>query len=138
MAIDVGFKKIGVAVSDPLLLTAYPFKILRRRTNRQTFEELARIVDEKDVKLVLVGLPLGGGGEETTMSRKIRKFVEKFDSFLRSTGRSVEFVFVDESYSTVEARSLCRELSRSGEVDDVSSALMLKEWLEKNHPRGSP
>ena len=136
MALDVGFKRIGVALSDPLRLTAHPFKIVYRKSNRETFEELLKIIDEKKVDTVLVGIPFSLEGRETKMGEKIRKFVDRFKQFLKERDRRVSFVFVDESYSTLEAENLCRKLGKKREeIDDIAAALFLQEWLAS---RGVP
>ncbi|TCK03860.1 putative Holliday junction resolvase [Phorcysia thermohydrogeniphila] len=136
MALDVGFKRIGVALSDPLRLTAYPYKIIHRKSNRETFEELLRIIDEKDVDTILVGVPLSLEGRDTKIGEKIKKFATKFQQFLKESGRQVSFVFVDESYSTLEATNLCRELGKKREeVDDIAAAIFLRDWLAF---KGSP
>ena len=130
MALDVGFKRIGVALSDPLRLTAYPYKIIYRKSNSETFKELLKIIDEKDVDTVLIGIPLNAEGGETRIGEKIKKFSSKFQQFLKETGRQVNFVFVDESYSTLEAENLCKELGKKKEeIDDIAAAVFLREWL---------
>ena len=126
MALDVGFKRIGVALSDPLRLTAYPYKIIYRKSNSETFKELLKIIDEKDVDTVLIGIPLNAEGVETRIGEKIKKFSSKFQQFLKETGRQVNLVFVDESYSTLEAENLCKELGKKKEeIDDIAAAVFL-------------
>lgn len=133
MALDVGFKKIGVAVSDPLLLTAKPYAIIHRKSNRETFEELLELINRLNVGKLIVGVPINRRGDESKIARKIRKFVSKFESFLKEQKREIEIDFADESYSTVEAEELCRllEKKKRKEVDDIAAALILKEWLKK-------
>ena len=137
MALDVGFKKIGVAVSDPLLLTSRPYTIIYRKSNRETFEELLKLINSLNVKKMIVGIPINVKGDETKIAEKIRKFISKFESFLKEQGREIEFEFVDESYSTMEAEELCRLLGKKErkEVDDIAAALILKEWLENRNSR---
>jgi len=130
MALDVGFKRIGVALSDPLRLTAYPYKVIYRKSNRETFEELLKVVKEKNVGTVLIGVPINLEGKETKIGEKIKKFSSKFHSFLKERGIELEFIFVDESYSTLEAKNLCRELGKKREeLDDIAAALFLRDWL---------
>ena len=132
MALDVGFKRIGVALSDPLRLTASPYKVIERRSNRETFGELLSIIKEKSVSDVVVGIPVNSEGKKTKIGEKIEKFAEKFKKFLEDEGVEVKFHFVDESYSTLEAKELMRSLGKEREtVDDVAAALILKEWLER-------
>ena len=131
MGLDVGFKKIGVALSDPLRITVSPYKVIYRRTNRETFEELLKVIEEKEVSDIVVGIPVNMKGEKTKIGEKIEKFAEKFRAFLDERGVSVNFHFFDESYSTLEAEELMRSLGKRRDVvDDVAAALILREWLE--------
>jgi len=130
MALDVGFKRIGVALSDPLRLTAYPYKVIHRKSTRETCEELLKIVEEKNVGTILIGIPINLEGRDTKIGEKIKKFSSKFRSFLEERGKEVEFIFVDESYSTLEAENLCRKLGkRRKELDDIAAAVFLRDWL---------
>ncbi|WP_456456414.1 Holliday junction resolvase RuvX [Thermovibrio sp.] len=132
MALDVGFKKIGVALSDPLNLTAYPYKVIYRKSNRETFKELLKIIEEKEVKEVVIGLPLDKEGKKSLMAEKIEKFSGKFKSFLKEVGKEVKVVFRDESFTTEEAKELLRSLGRKREeLDDVAAAILLREYLEE-------
>ncbi len=132
MALDVGFKKIGVALSDPLNLTAYPYKVIYRKSNRETFKELLKIVEEKEVKEVVIGLPLDKEGKKSLMAEKIEKFSGKFKEFLKEVGKEVNIVFRDESFTTEEAKELLRSLGKERkELDDVAAAILLKEYLEE-------
>jgi len=132
MGLDVGFKRIGVALSDPLGLTAYPHRVIYRRSNRETFEELLKIIEDKKVEKVVIGVPVNRRGEVTRIGEKIKKFAGKFEEFLKERGKEVELLFRDESFTTQEAREVARELGKEKEeVDDYAAALILKEFLEE-------
>lgn len=132
MALDVGFKRIGVALSDPLFLTANPFKVLVRKSNEETFSELLEIITEKNVTDVVIGVPISVEGEKTKMALKIEKFAEKFRKFLKSKGLDINFHFEDESLSTYEAEELVRSFGKKRKfVDDVAAALVLNSWLKR-------
>jgi putative Holliday junction resolvase len=132
MALDVGFKRIGVALSDPLKLTAQPYEIIFRKSNKETFKKLLKTIEEKNVETVVIGLPLNSKGEKTKIAEKIEKFASKFKEFLENQGKNdVKIVFTDESFSTAEAEELMNSLNRKREfLDDIAAALILKEWLE--------
>ena len=137
MALDVGFKKIGVALSDPLGLTASPYKIIYRRSNRETFEELLRIIEDKGVEKIVVGIPVNRRGEITKIGEKIKRFAGKFEEFLRERGIEAEIVFRDEAFTTLEAKELARSLGkRKEEFDDYAAALILREFLEELQRKG--
>jgi putative Holliday junction resolvase len=133
MALDVGFKKIGVAVSDPLRLTARPLKVIYRKSNRETFGELLEIINKENVGEVVIGVPVNKKGEVTKIGEKIKKFGEKFRQFLTESGVQVELHYADESFTTCEARELARQLNRKErELDHFAAALLLTEWLQKS------
>ena len=137
MALDVGFKKIGVALSDPLGLTASPYKIIYRRSNRETFEELLKIIEDKGVEKIVVGIPVNRRGEITKIGKKIKRFAGKFEEFLRERGIEAEIVFRDEAFTTLEAKELARSLGkRKEEFDDYAAALILREFLEELQRKG--
>ena len=132
MALDVGFKRIGIALSDPLKLTAQPYEIIFRKSNKETFEKLLKTIEEKNVETVVIGLPLNNKGEKTKIAEKIEKFALKFKKFLEKQGKnSVKIVFTDESFSTAEAEELMNSLNRKRKfLDDIAAALILRSWLE--------
>jgi putative Holliday junction resolvase len=133
MALDVGFKKIGVAVSDPLRLTARPLKVIYRKSNQETFNELLKIIEEESVNEVVIGVPINNSGEITKIGQKIKRFGEKFEEFLKEKGVEVELYYADESFTTYEAKELARQLNKKEkELDHFAAALLLKEWLQKN------
>ena len=137
MALDVGFKKIGVALSDPLGLTASPYKIIYRRSNRETFEELLRIIEDKGVRKIVVGIPVNREGEITKIGEKIKRFAGKFEEFLKERGVEAEIVFRDEAFTTLEAKELARSLGkRKEEFDDYAAALILRDFLEELQRKG--
>lgn len=129
-ALDVGFKRIGVAISDPLRITVRPYRIILRKDNASTFNEIREMIEREGVTTLVIGLPLTSSGEETTMSDKVRKFSRKLQNFLKREGVSVEVIFQNEYLSTEEAVQLCREIGKDGEkVDDVAAALILRDYL---------
>jgi len=129
MGLDVGFKRIGVALTDPLKISASPFKVIHRKSNAETFSEIEKIVREKEVERIIVGIPINRRGEKTKMAEKIERFTEKLKNFLEEKNLKVKIEFWDESYSTLEAKEIA---GKRKFVDDVSAAVILKEWLNEN------
>src|SRR5215471_21508543 len=77
LGLDVGSKTIGIAVSDPLGITAQGLETIRRRNKRQDFEELERLLREYNVQDIVVGYPLRLSGSEGVQSEKIRQFADE-------------------------------------------------------------
>ncbi len=130
MALDVGFKRIGVALSDPLKLTAYPFTVIERKSNEETFRKLLEIIESKQVETVVIGVPINREGKVTKIGEKIKKFGSKFKEFLKKGNVNVDVTYFDESYTTLEAEALIRELKKELPRDSVAAALLLRSFLE--------
>ncbi|WP_456395242.1 Holliday junction resolvase RuvX [Desulfurobacterium sp.] len=128
LALDVGFKKIGVAISLSGII-ARPEKIIFRRTNTETFREIEELVRKFGITTIIVGLPLSSTGKKTKMAKKIEKFANKLQDHLVNAGLSVEFLFHDESLSSVTAENL-ETLRERKEKDDIAAAVILQEYLD--------
>jgi len=76
LALDVGAKRIGVAVSDPLGITAQGLDTIQRQNKRRDYEAIAAVLTKYEVKEVIVGLPLRLSGAEGTQSEKMRRFAD--------------------------------------------------------------
>jgi putative holliday junction resolvase len=130
LGLDVGSKRIGVAVSDPLGLTAQGLPTLRRRNKRVDLEALAQIVDNYDVAEIVVGYPLRMSGAEGTQSEKMARFAE---DLRKHFGLPVHLW--DERLTSAEANRVLREsemsIKRRGEVvDQLAAVLILQSWME--------
>ena len=130
MALDVCSRRIGVAVSDPLGITAQGLETIQRQNKRRDLESLRRLLAEYQIKEVVVGLPLRLSGAEGTQSGKMRLFA---DDLRRLLGVTVHLW--DERWTSTEANRLLRETDLSIEkrakaVDRMAATLILQSWLE--------
>jgi putative Holliday junction resolvase len=124
ISIDVGLKRIGVAMSPDGRLSI-PQKAIIRRGRKQASEEVSNLLKDLNCKTLIVGLPIGGESEEE-MGRRVRHFVSLID-----TG-GVEIYYQDESHSSLEAKEIMRgsiKQKRDGRVDSISASIILKRWL---------
>lgn len=131
LGLDVGTRRIGVAVSDPLGITAQGLETLQRRNKRYDFEYLQRVIQEYDVREIVVGLPLRMSGAEGTQSDKMQAFAED----LRKRFRLPVHLW-DERLTSAEANRLLRETDLSIEkrgkaVDRMAAVLILQGWMEQ-------
>jgi len=134
LALDVGSRRIGVAVSDPLGITAQGLDTIQRQNKRRDWEALGAVLAKYDVAEIVVGLPLRLSGAEGTQSGKMREFAEGLKA---QFGLPVHLW--DERWTSTEANRLLRETNLSIEkrgkaVDRMAAALILQSWLEA-HPR---
>lgn len=103
LALDLGKKRIGLALSDPLGLTAQGLPTLQRVNIRTDLAELDRLATEYDVRLILLGLPLHMSGDEGRQAQNAREFGERLAEW---TGREVRLW--DERLTTVEAQRVLK------------------------------
>ena len=136
IAIDLGTKRIGVAVTDALRLSALPHATIARKGGRHDLDAIAAVVDELDAERVVLGLPLSPDGDEGRAAKSAHAFAERLRGAL-----SVPVEMVDESFSTVEAEDvlLAADLSRARRrevVDRVAAAVILRRWMDAHPGRG--
>jgi putative Holliday junction resolvase len=128
LALDVGKRRIGIAVSDALRLTARPHSTIDR--NRLAPQKIAAIAKDHEAGLVIVGLPLHLNGTEGEQAKDVRQFGERLAQALPET----EIRFVDERLTTVEAQE--RLYDRRGgwrknkdRIDAFAAASLLERFL---------
>ena len=135
LGLDVGSKRIGIAVSDPLGITAQGLETLHRQNKRLDFERLAKLAQDYEVAEIVVGLPLRMSGAEGTQAEKMQIFAEELRMRLR-----VPVHLWDERLTSAEANRLLREtdmsIKRRGQVvDQMAAVLILQSWMEHRAQR---
>ncbi len=131
MALDVGDRRIGVALSDPTGILASPATIIERVTDDGAIDAILKIADEKDVSLMLAGLPMAMDGGIGQQAVKVQDFVERLGA-----KTSVPVEYRDERLTTVEAVRLRREgggkkPNRKTRYDAMAAAVILQEYLDE-------
>lgn len=130
IALDVGTKTIGVALTDPLCLFAQPFTTVARRGVKKDAALLKQICDEKRVRTLVVGLPLELDGTEARSARLARQVGEELGALLE-----LPPIYIDERYSSVEAEELLVEMDasrarRKEVIDQMAAVVILTRWLD--------
>lgn len=138
VGIDLGSRRIGVAVSDGLGLTAQPHATIARHGGVRDLQAIAAVVAEQGAGLVVLGLPLDPEGREGTAARSARAFADRLRAAL-----PVPVEMIDESFSTVEAEAVLLEadLSRARRkqvVDRLAAAVILQRWLDQKKVASGP
>jgi putative holliday junction resolvase len=129
LALDVGKKRIGLALSDELGLTAQGIETLQRTRIREDLEKLRDLAVRSNVKLLLIGKPLHMSGDESRQSEYTREFAARLAAHLQ-----LPVVFWDERLTSVEAGRILRAGGASLEqhkksVDRLSAVLLLESYL---------
>lgn len=136
LALDVGSKTVGVAVSDELGLTAQPVGTVRRRGLDADVGEVAAIADRYSATEVVVGLPVRTDGTEGDSARRSRRFGEA----LAAARPTLPVAYADERFTTVIAeRALIgggmRRERRREVIDTVAAQVLLQDWLDSRRRR---
>ena len=134
LALDIGEKRIGVAVGDETGTLARPLTTIVRASKRQDFERVARLVTEQSAERVIAGYPRSLSGDEGPQAQRVRRYVEALAITLR-----VPVELWDERYTTVEATERLHEAKRRrprdrGQLDAAAAAIILQDYLDAQHP----
>ena len=130
LALDLGKKRIGLALSDELGITAQGLPTLERRNKRADFAELTRIVREKNVARIVLGLPLRMSGEEGSQADWVRAFAEELKAFV-----DVPIDLRDERWTSKQAERVLagsgvRNEDRKPAIDRISAMILLQDYLD--------
>jgi putative pre-16S rRNA nuclease len=130
LALDVGERRIGVAVCDETGTLARPLTTITRASKREDFECVARLVAEQGAERVLAGYPRSLSGNEGPQAQRVRRYVEALAATL-----PVPVELWDERYTTVEAEKRLRDVNRRrprdrGQLDAAAAAIILQSYLE--------
>jgi putative Holliday junction resolvase len=136
LAVDYGEKRIGLAVSDELGITASPLMTLARRSDDETVWQIAQLASKLRVTQIVVGLPRRTDAQEGEMERKVKAFAEKLRQAV-----SVPVVLFDERFTTRIAEQVLLEadLSRRKRKqvrDRLAAVILLQSFLEAQRMSG--
>jgi len=132
MALDVGEKRIGVAISDEGGSIATPLTIIVRGKGRSDLAEVARLAGEWEVDALVVGLPTGMSGREGPQAAATRAYADRLAEAL---GPELPLFFWDERLTTAIADRVMRErgtrrADRQGQRDAIAAAVILQGYLD--------
>jgi putative holliday junction resolvase len=137
LALDLGLKRVGVAVSDELRITANPLPAIERRSWKDLLGRVTAIIRSYDARGVVIGLPLSLDGTEGSAAEDARATAEKFQRSLR-----IPVYLQDERLTTVTATAQLKAAGRSAreikrEVDSESATLILGDFIAHRAETGS-
>lgn len=130
LALDLGKKRIGLAVSDELGLTAQGLETLQRTNVREDLARLVQLIAEKNVSLILMGNPLHMSGKEGRQAQYTHEFADRLHG---ASGIPVEYW--DERLTTVQAERVLRQsgisiAKRALAVDRLAAVILLESYLD--------
>ena len=127
---DVGSRRIGLAISDLLGITAQGLDTLHRQNKRADFAHLERVIREYDVTEIVIGLPLRMSGAEGIQAEKMQAFAEEIRRRFK-----LPVHLWDERLTSAQANRLLRETEmsikrRGAVVDQMAAVLILQSWMD--------
>jgi len=136
MGLDVGEKTIGIALSDELGFTAQPFQTLKRLGDGEDLRAIRVLLEEREISMVVVGLPRNMDGSMGRQARRVAAFADKIETVL-----DIPVVHWDERLSTVAAERVLiqADLSRAKRkehVDKLAAAIILQGYLDSDPEAG--
>ena len=136
LALDVGDRRVGVAVSDLSGLIATPLDVLHRSSKQKDFARIARLVREQGVGKLVVGHPLNADGSAGPQARRVERYGVALSEALRLEGLSVPVIMWDEYGSTQRAQNRMiaagrRAKDRRQRLDAAAAAVILQDYLDE-------
>lgn len=131
LAVDFGTKRIGIAISDENAEIAQPLTVLKREGNKKDIEKIAKIVQQYNVSVILVGIPYKAEGALTKMGEKAHAFGVLLGECIKK-----EVIFVDETMTTFVAeealvQSNVKRKKRKELIDKVAASIILQDFLSR-------
>ena len=128
LGLDIGDKRTGVALSDPLGILASPLTIIDRTDGKADITSILEIIEKNQVGRIIVGLPLSLDGSLSLQAEKVKNFTEEL-----RTNTEIPIEYRDERLSTVTARRLMREAEKKPKSRDdaIAAAVILQSYLEE-------
>lgn len=135
LALDVGERRIGVAMSDVSATLSSPLTTINGRVVERAIEQIVALVRQHKVQEVVVGWPLNMNGDVGPQAQRVRDFADKLETAL---GKAV--ILFDERLTSVVAEQILRDMGvrpekRREQIDQIAASVILQDFLEQR--RGS-
>jgi putative Holliday junction resolvase len=135
MGLDIGSRTIGVAISDELEITAQGLKTIRRKSSAEDLRELTGIIQQFDIKKIVVGLPKNMDGSIGKQAEIVFRWIKSYQEKI-----SLPIVTWDERLSTIGASRILLEADlsrqkRKGVIDKLAAVLILQGYLDHSRNR---
>jgi len=143
IALDVGTKRIGVAICDDSQTISTPKTIINRQSNQKDFIAILQILQDTNAIAIVIGLPINLDESNSAMSEFVKRFAQNLEQFLHDNFENstiknkIDILLFDERYSSYTARSINNHNLKKGKqkkfLDDVASSLILEHFLQNLH-----
>jgi putative Holliday junction resolvase len=132
LGLDIGDRRIGVALSDPEGILASTFSVIERREDSLAIKAIIDVIDQKEVGQVIIGLPRSLDGSLGWQVEKVKKFVQRLCRYTK-----IPVDYRDERLTTVMAQRMRRALGDKkgkGGYDAQAAAIILQSYLDETQP----
>lgn len=131
IALDIGDKRIGIALSEPNFSIPLPYKTYERKNSEQDFIYIAELAKEKGAQIIVCGIPYKVDGTDSFQTQKTRRFIEKLREYT-----DIPIAEQDERYTTHSAQDLLigadvRRDKRKQVIDKIAASYILESYLSK-------
>ena len=127
LALDVGDRRVGVALADSQIKIAVPYGYLER--SDKIIQQITELMLDHDISILVIGYPRNQSGEATKQTESVEQFAKK----LAEVEIDADLVFQDESLSSVEAERRLGRVKDKGEIDAEAASIILQDYLEQNY-----
>ena len=132
LGLDIGDSTIGVAASDPSGTICVPVGVIKRKSKVEDMAELQKIIEERNVGTIVIGLPLDINGELGPQAKKVKKYTSNIRK-----ATDCEIVFVDERFTSRMANNTLRTLNikrgkEKGYEDALAASYILELYVKRN------
>jgi putative Holliday junction resolvase len=137
LALDVGDRRVGVAVSDGTGLVASPLTVIHRTSKVEDFTKIARLVQEQNIEGLVVGHPLNHDGGVGPQAQRVERYTAALADYLLERGQELPIHLWDEYMSTQRAQEAMiaagrKVRARRERVDAVAAAVILQDYLDEH------
>ena len=131
LGLDIGKKRIGIAMSDPLLITAQPFDTIQRNPENEAINKIGELIKTYNVNKIVAGLPLMMNGDFGEQAQDCSDFGKKIEQKLQ-----IDVIFIDERLTSYQAEEILKAqgvkyTKDKGKVDKIAAAIILQEYLDR-------
>ncbi|MAR29339.1 MAG: Holliday junction resolvase RuvX [Candidatus Marinimicrobia bacterium] len=135
MSIDYGEKRVGIALSDPLHTISYPLCVINKKNENQLVDEIIKIINDKLVEKIIIGLPLSMSGSYSEQTKKVIIFKDFLIKELSDRNLNIDIDTIDERLSSVSAKNIMIQQGvktghNKGRIDELSASIILQEYLD--------
>ena len=132
LGIDYGDRRLGIAVSDSLNIIASPLMVIDRKKNSNYLDQIKNIIIEKDISLIVVGLPITLKGTSSKQTDKTKIFIKELGAHINTPIKTI-----DERLTSLEAEKILIQKGiktghNKSQIDQISAIIILQEYLDSN------